>query len=85
MGTHWETGQNEKKKSFPPSKLERNKSKAPWAFQLLERKTDFPPQKKTGMESPCPSGHWTVHYPHQIQLEKKTFPPTSHQPPNLGT
>ncbi len=81
-GTHWETGQNEKKKSFPPSKLERNKSKAHWAFPLPERKTNPPlppPPNKTCMESPCPSGHWTVHYPHQIQLEKNlasNLPPT---------
>jgi hypothetical protein len=70
-----------KKKSFPPSKLKKNKSKAPWAFPLPERKTNPPPSKiKLARKIQCP-----VHYPHQIQLEKKTSPPTSHQPPNLGT
>jgi hypothetical protein len=32
-----------KKKSFPPSKLKKNKSKALWAFPLAERKTKPPP------------------------------------------
>jgi hypothetical protein len=35
-----------KKKSFPPLRLKRNKSKAPWAFPLAERKINPPPQKK---------------------------------------
>ncbi len=85
-GTPWEhigkRGKMEKNKSFPPSKLKRNKSKAPWAFPLPERKTNPPPPpNKTCMESPCPSGHWTVHYPHQIELEKKPplKPPTNPQ------
>jgi len=29
-----------KKKSFSPLKLKKNKSKAPWAFPLAERKTN---------------------------------------------
>jgi hypothetical protein len=84
MGTHWETGQNEKK-SFPPSKLKRNKSKALGPSHWLKGKQILlPPKIKLAWKVQCPSGHWTVHYPHQIQL-KKTSPPTSHQPPNLGT
>jgi len=39
------------KKSFPPPKLKRNKSKAPWAFPLTENKIN-PPPNKTYMESP---------------------------------
>jgi hypothetical protein len=41
------------KKSFSPPKLKRNKSKAPWAFPLTERKINPPPRpNKTCMESP---------------------------------
>jgi hypothetical protein len=35
------------------------------------------PQIKLAWKVQCPDGHWTVHYPHQIQLEKKTSPPTN--------
>jgi hypothetical protein len=72
------------KKSFPPPKLKRNKSKAPWAFPLAERKINPPPcaQIKLAWKVHCPLSKWTwtVHSPHQIQLEKKTSPLTSHHP-----
>jgi len=66
------------KKSFPPPKLKRNKSKAPWAFPLAERKINPPPraQIKLAWKVHCPLSKWTwtVHSPHQIQLEKKKPP-----------
>jgi hypothetical protein len=67
-----------KKKSFPPPKLKRNKSKTPWAFPLAERKTNSP-------HSPIKLAWKSIvkvdigYFPHQIHLERKTSPPTSHQ------
>jgi len=65
-----------KKKSFPPPKLKRNKSKAPWAFPLAEKKINPPPraQIKLAWKSPLS----TVHT--KYSLKKKTSPPTSHHP-----
>ncbi len=56
-----------KKKSFSPLRLKRNKSKAPWAFPLTERKINPPPNKNLHEKSTvhpdsgeasfyCPSG-----------------------------
>jgi len=74
-----------KKKSFPPPKLKRNKSKAPWAFPLAERKINPPPraQIKLAWKGHCPLSKWTwtVHSPHQIQLEKKNLPSSLPPPP----
>jgi hypothetical protein len=85
-GTLWEhIGKQGKmeKKSFTPPKLKRNKSKAPWAFPLAERKINpHPPRpNKTCMESPLSKWTWTVHSPHQIQLEKKNLPSSLPPPP----
>jgi len=60
------------KKSFPPPKLKRNKSKAPWAFPLAERKTKSSPPRRSG------HGLSTLHT--KYSLKKKTSPPTSHHP-----
>jgi hypothetical protein len=63
--THWETGKNGKK-SFLPSKLKRNKSKAPWVFPLAERKTNPPPSPlpiKLVWKVHCPSGHGPLSTP----------------------
>ncbi len=69
-GTHWEPIRNlegtpwehigkqgkMEKKSFPPPKLKRNKSKAPWAFPLAERKINPPPCAQIKLA-------WKVHSP----------------------
>jgi hypothetical protein len=61
MGMQWETGQHEKKKKNP-SRPPNLKSKAPWAFQLAEMKTNPPPPpNKTWMESPV--SRWTLDSP----------------------
>jgi len=84
-GTSWEHIGKQgkmKKNPFRPPKLKRYKSKAPWAFSLAKRKTNpSPPPSpiKLAWKVHCPSRHWTVPSPHQIKLEKKTSPPTSHQ------
>jgi hypothetical protein len=44
------------KKSFSPPKLKRNKSKAPWAFPLAERKINLPPGAQIKLA-------WKVHCP----------------------
>jgi len=77
-GTHWETGQNEKNNPSRPPHLNGIKARHIGPSHCLKGKQILlsPPQIKLA---------WKVHYPHQIQLEKKTSPPTSHQPPNLGT
>jgi hypothetical protein len=89
-GTPWEhigeTRKNGKKKSFSSPKLKRNKSKAPWAFPLAESKINLPPhaQIKLAWKVHYPLSKWTwpVHFPHQIQLEKKKIPL---QPPTTPT
>jgi len=70
------------KKSFPPSKLKMNKSKAPWAFPLAERKINPPPhaQIKLAWKVHCPSGHGLSTLHTKYSLKKKTSPPTSHHP-----
>jgi hypothetical protein len=62
------------KKSFPPPKLKRNKSKAPWAFPLAERKINPRPRAQIKLA-------WKVHSPHQIQLEIKNLPSNLPPPP----
>jgi hypothetical protein len=60
MGTHWETGQNEKNKnpSCPPNLKARHLG----AFQLAESKTNPPPPpNKTWMESSM--SKWTLDSP----------------------
>jgi len=73
------------KKSFSPPKLKKNKSKAPWAFPLAERKINPPPhaQIKLAWKVHCRLSKWTwtVHSPHQIQLEKKNLPSNLPPPP----
>jgi len=58
-GALWELiGKHEKmkRKPFLPPKLKRNRSKAPWAFPLAERKTNLSPIK-LAWEVHCPSRH----------------------------
>jgi hypothetical protein len=81
-GTLWEhIGKQGKmeKKSFPSPKLKRNKSKAPWALPLVERKIN-PPQIKLAWKVHCPSGHGLSTLHTKYSLKKKTSPPTSHHP-----
>jgi hypothetical protein len=47
-----------KKKSFPPPKLKRNKSKAPWAFPLAGKKNPPPVQIKLAWKVHCPMSVW---------------------------
>jgi len=86
MGTHWQIGPNEKKKkSFPPSKLKRNKNKAPWAFPLAEKKTNpAPPSNKTCIESPV--SKWTLDSPLSTPNTawKKNLPSNLSPTPKFG-
>jgi hypothetical protein len=85
MRTHWETGKNGKKTlSPPPPKLKRNKSKAPWAFPLAERKINPPPHPrplKLAWKVHCPSGHGQSTLHTKCSLKKKTLPPNISPPP----
>jgi len=76
-GTYWEPIRNlertswehigkqgkMEKKSFPPPKLKRNKSKAPWAFPLAERKINPPPPQ---IKLP-----WKVHCLLSVRIQGK--------------
>jgi hypothetical protein len=67
------------KKSFPPPKLKRNKSKAPWAFPLAEKKINPPPHRpnKTCMKSPLSAVQVDMDYPLSTPKLHSTVHPAS--------
>jgi len=71
------------KKSFSPPKLKRNKSKAPWAFPLHEKKINPPPraQIKLAWKVHRPSGHGLSTLHTKYSLKKKNLPSNLPPPP----
>jgi hypothetical protein len=64
----------------PPPNLKGIKARHLGLSHWLKGKQILPlPPIKLAWKVHCRSGHFTVHSQHQIQLERKTSPPTSHQ------
>jgi hypothetical protein len=81
-GIPWEhIGTQGKMKKYPfrPPNLKGIETRHLGPSHWLKGKQIPPPPPNLAWKVHCPSRHWTVHSPPQIELEKKTSPPTSRQ------
>jgi hypothetical protein len=75
MGTHWETGKNEKKIHSTPQNLKgieaRHFGPSHWLKGKQISPHPLPSPIKVAWKVQCPRGHWRVHSPTKCSLKEK--------------